>query len=223
MTDRTTEPRWQPLKSDVMDALATEILQNNARGKVIVAIDGVDGAGKTQFGDALADAIRRAGHEAVTASVDGFHRPRAERYAKGIDSPEGFFDDSYDYDAFETQLIAPFRAGEPFAVSVFDLEADAPEVRMGSAPSDNTILVIDGIFLHRHELRGLWNYSVWLDVSDAERDRRLIERDGERSVAPRYSKGQELYVRRAKPRAAATAIYNNNDFEHPKRIFADAC
>ena len=80
--------KWAPAKIDTLDALAAEILQNNGRGRVIVAVDGVDGAGKTYFADALAEALRRAGHTVFRASIDGFHNTRALRYARGATSPE---------------------------------------------------------------------------------------------------------------------------------------
>ena len=34
--------RWTPQKKDVLEALAADILHNYGRGRVIVAIDGVD-------------------------------------------------------------------------------------------------------------------------------------------------------------------------------------
>ena len=42
-----------------------------------VAIDGVDGAGKTTFAEELADILRMLPREVIRASVDGFHHPRA--------------------------------------------------------------------------------------------------------------------------------------------------
>ena len=49
--------RWHPEKKDVLDALAAEILHNYGKGRAIVAIDGMDGAGKTHFADDLAIAL----------------------------------------------------------------------------------------------------------------------------------------------------------------------
>jgi len=61
-----------------------------------VGIDGVDGAGKTTFADELAAALAPFGRPVIRAGVDGFHHPRAVRYRRGRESPEGFFRDSYD-------------------------------------------------------------------------------------------------------------------------------
>jgi uridine kinase len=58
---------------------------------VRVAIDGVDGAGKTTFANELAEVVGGLGRPVIRASVDGFHNPRVVRYAQGKQSAIGFF------------------------------------------------------------------------------------------------------------------------------------
>lgn len=217
--------RWAPQKSDTLDALAAEILQNNSRGRVVVAVDGIDGAGKTMFADALAESLRRAGHAVVRASIDDFHSPRAKRYERGKDSPEGFYRDSYDYETFRRVLFDPFKDGGTgsFVLKAFDHTRDAVIEPKWITGKPDTILILDGIFLNRPELRGLWNYSIWLEVEPTIAAQRCLARDGESGIGDRYSKGQALYLKEAKPRAAASAIIDNNDFDHPRRVFADSC
>ena len=52
-------------------------------GRVILGVDGIDGAGKTVFADSLAAVFAEDGSSVFRASMDDFHRPRAERYALG--------------------------------------------------------------------------------------------------------------------------------------------
>jgi uridine kinase len=61
-----------------------------------VAIDGIDAAGKTTLANELASVLRRRGRDVVRASIDGFHRPRAERYSRGDLSAEGYYLDSFE-------------------------------------------------------------------------------------------------------------------------------
>jgi uridine kinase len=214
-----------PSKSDVISALADEILQHYNEGRAIVAIDGLDGAGKTEFADALA-AHLRIGHRSVfRASIDDFHRPRIERYARGRDSAEGFYRDSFNYRTFQRVLIDPFRIGHygSFVLQAFDLSRDAAFEPKWSSGPDDAILIVDGIFLNRPELKGIWNYSVWLEVDRKVAEARMLARDGESANPKRYADGQKLYLKEAKPQAAASAIIDNNDFDHPRRIFADSC
>lgn len=199
--------RWAPERRDVLHALADELLQHYSRGRVVVAIDGADGAGKTVFADDLATELRSLGHEVFRASMDDFHQPRALRWAKGRDSAEGFYEDSFNYSAFRRVLLGPFRmAGSTgFQLTFFDLKRDVPfDAEWTTGPAD-AFLIVDGLFLLRPELAGTWNFSVWLD------------RPGEVSGA------QELYQREASPRTAASAIIDNTDYDHPRRVFTDSC
>jgi uridine kinase len=212
-------------KSEVIAALADEILHNYGKGRAIVAVDGLDGAGKTRFADALAARLG-IGHRAVfRASIDDFHQSRARRYARGKDSPEGFYRDSFDYPTFKRMLTEPFRTGwiGSFNLKAFDLRRDLPIQPVWSSGPKDAILVVDGIFLNRPELHGIWNYSIWLEVDPEVTTARTLERDGVSENPERYSGGQALYLKEAKPRELANAIIDNNDYDHPKRVFADSC
>ena len=65
-----------------------------------IGIDGVDGAGKTSLADELVRPLEARGRSVIRASVDHFHNPRAVRYAAGRQSPEGYFQDSFDLHQF---------------------------------------------------------------------------------------------------------------------------
>lgn len=214
-----------PARKVLLESLSAEILHQYGRGRTIVAIDGPDGAGKTRFADDLASVVRTSGHPVFRASIDDFHRPRAERHVRGKDSPDGVYRDSFDYSALRRVLIEPFRLGgsTAFVTAIFDLGRDAQVEPKWLTGPDDAILIIDGIFLNRPELRGLWNYSVWLDVPAEIAEARLTGRDGGSSTSSRYSGGQAIYLEEADPRSAATAIIDNGDFEAPRRVFADRC
>lgn len=222
--------RWAPERRDTMKALAEELLQQYAQGRVVVAVDGADGAGKTVFADDLASELRGLSHTVFRASMDDFHQPRAIRHAKGRESAQGFYEDSYDYSAFRRVLLGPFRmAGATgFSTAFFDVKRDVPfESSWQTGPAD-AILIVDGIFLLRPELAGIWNFAIWLDAPDAVRRERMIERDGshpefDTPLGQRYLGGQELYQLDAKPRTAASAIIDNTDVGYPRRQFADSC
>ncbi|RUR01134.1 uridine kinase [Labedella endophytica] len=219
-----------PARLALLRELRDEILLHYSTGRPVVAVDGLDGAGTTVFADALAATFAERDHAVVRASIDDFHRPSAERYAVGRDSPEGFYRDSYDYQAFRDELITPFRRGgdESFRTAVFDVEEDRPVEGEPSIAPPDAVLIVDGIFLHRPELIGLWNYSINLEVPREVAAARVAERDGTDSDpdAPsnaRYTQGQRLYVAEVRPRTRAVAIVDNADPGVPVRRFADSC
>jgi uridine kinase len=210
--------------------LVGEIAHNYGHGRTIVAVDGIDGAGKTSFGDDLAAVFREAGHDAFRASMEDFHRSRADRYRNGRESPVSFYRDSFDYRTFERVLVDPFRmAGSAgFQTAAWDVKRDAPTLTRWITGQPDGVLIVDGVFLNRPELRGIWNYSILLEVPWDVAYARLAERDA-RDPNPdalanaRYREGQELYFAEANPRQYADALVDNADPAHPKRIFADSC
>ena len=97
--------------------LADRIAAIEVRHPVRVAIDGIDAAGKTTFADALAPLVAERGRPVIRASIDGFHRPRAERYRRGADSPEGYYLDSFDYERVRAELLDPLGPGATAATA----------------------------------------------------------------------------------------------------------
>ena len=224
-------PLYRATRSEVLAGLADDFLHNYGRGRTTLAVDGIDGAGKTTFADALTDVLRERGATVFRASIDDFHRPRAERYAHGR-TGESFYRDAYDYAVFRRVLIEPFRsraADTPgFVLAVHDVDSDAALEPKWTTGPEGAILVVDGIFLNRPELSGLWNYSIWLDVPVDVAYARVAERDGTAADPTadsnrRYVEGQERYLAAVDPRAKAVAIVDNRDLEHPRRVFADSC
>ena len=220
--------RWAPQRRVVIAATVDEILGNYRRGRIAIGVDGRTASGKSTFADDLAREFERRGHATARASLDDFLNPAEQRYRRGRHSAEGYYRDAYAYDVLRRVLIEPFRLGgsAAFVTAAYDKVRDVqlePKWRTGP---DDLFLVVDGGFLDRPELRGVWNYTIWLDADDEVRARRLKDRDGIEpgsELAARYEGAHDLYERDAHPRQAAIAIIDNTDPEHPRRVFADAC
>jgi uridine kinase len=170
--------------------------------RALVAIDGLDGAGKTTFADRLAPLLDRP---VVRASEDDFLNPAAVRHARGRESPEGFFLDSYDLDALARRLLDPFAAGAPFRRRVYDVRADAPVLGADEHAPADALLLLDGLFLHRDELHARWDLSVLLDVAPEAAAQRLLAREGT-PTRDRYVRGQQGYFAACDPRSRASLV-----------------
>ena len=193
-------------------------------GSVLVGVDGRDGAGKTVLADELAEVLRDRGRVVVRVSLDGFHRPRRERYRRGRDSPEGFFHDSYDLPVFRREVVEPFTAADAadrtFRRAVHDVGTDRPVGAPAERVPASAVVVVDGLFLHRDELTLLWDYSVLLEAEVAETYRRMASRDGSPADPAhegnrRYVLGQELYATRCYPQTRADVVVDNTDLDRP--------
>ncbi len=192
-------------KRQLLDALAAEFLGNYGSGRTMIAIDGVSAT--TEFADALAARLGKGRHAVFRASMTQFLKPRAERHARGLDSADGDYNGAFDYELVRRVLIEPFKLGGSagFVTAAFDADRDVPiGMQFKTGPQDAT-LIVDGPFLNRPELRGLWNFSVWLDEG------------GDVPAA------QKLYFAEANPRARASAIVDYREPGHPLRLFADSC
>jgi uridine kinase len=199
-----------------------EELARRGHAALTIAVDGVSGSGKTSFADDLAGELRARGRSVVRASVDDFHRPKAERYRMGRNSSDGHYLESYDYDALKRELLDPLAPGgtRVYRTKVFDLETDTPELSQLREAQDGTILIVDGLFLNRDELRDYWDLSIFLDVPFDVATRRCAARDG--SVADylhssnrRYVEGETRYLKECRPRDRASIVIDNSDYSRP--------
>ena len=191
------------------DSLAQEILHNYGRGRAVVAVDG--GVAADEFASELVAAIARAGHSGVSASIDDFVTPRSTR-GDEAHTAQAYFAARYDYATFRRVLVDPFRqnGGAAYVTAAFDEQADrAIEPVWRTSPAD-AVLVVAGPFLSRAELRGVFNYTVFLETP-------AVSDDGVRQDA------LQLYAGVAEPRFAATAIVDTTTPDLPRRVFADSC
>lgn len=191
---------------EYLRTLAAEILNLNARGRVIVAVDGADEAARTAFADDLAAVFDEAEAPAVRASLRYFRRSREDIARFGPDTPERLYRHGYDYSALRRVLLEPFRldGSAGFVTQVFDPDGDRwIEPTWTTAPAD-AVLVIDGEFINRAELRDAWNYRILLesDVTD---------------------EADYLYQKQDRPRQVASAVIDLSDPHKPQRVFSDSC
>jgi uridine kinase len=203
-----------PARAAVLERVAASVLALPPRGTVRVGIDGVDGAGKTMFADELRDRLVPSGRPVIRATVDGFHNPKPVRYRRGRSSPVGFYRDSYDYATLQRVLLDPLGpAGTGrFRRAVFDVDADVAVDVPEEQAQPGSILLLDGIFLHRPELRRHWDYSVFLRV-EWVRNHRMRHRP--EPGHHRYQEGQNIYFRESEPWKHASLVIDNDDLAAP--------
>ncbi len=214
---------------DLLETLAARMVAVAREHPLRVAIDGVDAAGKTTLADALVAPLERRGRRVVRASIDGFHRPARVRHARGRESPAGYYRDSFDLEGLRQALLAPLGPGGSlrFRRRIFDFRRDAPVASPLELADRRTVLVFDGVFLLRPELRGYWDFSIFVRADFAVTVARAEARDRElfggaagvrRLYASRYVPGQELYLAEAEPERHASMVVDNDDPGRPRIV-----
>lgn len=223
-TDRIWEAVVMKLQGipAIADFISTEL---PADRRALVGIDGVDGSGKTTFANALSKSILN--RSTVLIHLDDFLNPPDIRHRRGRHSPEGFWFDSYDYEALWQDVIEPLlpSGAGAYRTASFDPSQNKAVHPAPRQCATDAVVIIEGLFLHRDELVDVWDFSLFLDVPFDETARRMAIRDGsdanpEHPSMRRYVGGQRMYFTAVRPWERADLVIDNSDPEFPSAIHA---
>jgi uridine kinase len=193
-----------------------------------VAVEGITSSGKTTFASEVAEAVGAQGRPVARVSMDGYHHRRAHRHRQGRLSADGYYEDAYDLDRAARELLQPLGPGgtRRYRDRIIDLATDEPADSWAEAAPD-TVLVVDGSFLQRAELRDHWDEVIYLDVAFEVALARGVARDaaafGGRDAATeaftqRYHAAGHRYLDEVDPRRRATIVIDNNDLARPRLV-----
>ncbi|GIG67123.1 uridine kinase [Phytomonospora endophytica] len=205
--------------------LAADLLARVTPHPLRVAVDGPDAAGKTTLADELVSHLA-ASRPVIRLSVDRFHRPEAVRRRRGSLSAEGYYRDSFDHDVIVGGVLRPLGPGgdRRYLPAVYDHRADSVVPATPRQAPPEAIVLFDGVFLLRPELREHWDASIYLHVGEDETLARALVRDlalfGSAAVVEeryrrRYLPGQRLYRAEARPADHADVVLDMTDPRAP--------
>lgn len=214
--------------NELIELLAKEIVsvkRVNGDNPIVVAFDGVDTSGKTSLADAVHALFQNQGIESIRVSIDKFHNAKEIRIAKGEYSPEGFFSDSFNYGKIAELVLNPIKnRASSITTGIYDYRVENTVAANAVAITSDSIILFDGIFMNRDELRGYWDLSIFLDVSFETVRKRAVLRDAKlfgteeaalKKYDTRYIPGEELYIASCNPKDRADIVIDNNDWQHP--------
>ncbi|MBD9597685.1 uridylate kinase [Ensifer sp. ENS05] len=191
-----------------------------------VAVDGRTASGKTTIANELAATLSDRGLSVLRLSIDGFHKPRAERYKQSRTSPTGYLDDARDWEAIRRLMLEPLGPGgnRVYRSKILDLETDQRVQEPSMVAEADAVVIVDGSFLRRHELRGCFECVMLVDVSRENSILRGAARDagmlGDYASAlsifeERYARAYDIYLERLDGGEAPDVTIDNNDFAKP--------
>ena len=157
--------------------LAREITTRGAAmDRFIVGVAGPPGAGKSTIADAVAKAI---GAGARVVPMDGFHYDNAVLDKLGLRARKGA-PETFDALGF-VHLLRRLRSGGDAAIPVFDRDADLARAGADLVTAADKYLIVEGNYLLLDEapwrdLAPLFDLTIFIDVAEAELDRRLVAR-----------------------------------------------
>lgn len=158
--------------------LAQDIRRRAAQrqGRFITALAGPPGSGKSTL---AADLVAQLGIGAKAVPMDGFHYDDAVLNARGARDRKGA-PDTFDARGF-LHLLRRLRDEDEVAIPLFDRDLEISRAGADIVTASDRILVIEGNYLLLDEAPWpealpLFDLTVWVDVPEAELDRRLMAR-----------------------------------------------
>lgn len=148
--------------------------------RFVVALAGPPGAGKSTLSERLCQAIdAELPGQVVVVPMDGYHFDNAVLGAEQI--PVKGAPHTFDVAGLHADLVRIRRAEAPVAVPVFDRPLDLARAGGRIVSHEHRIILVEGNYLLLDrapwsDLAPLFDFSVMLEVEDAELERRLIER-----------------------------------------------
>ena len=212
-------------RDELLDHLAEAVGSVTVAHPTRVAIDGPPAAGKTTLADELAVVLRAQGRDVLRATIDDFLFPRAQRYRRGEFSAEGCYFDTHDHAALNRVLLDPLGPGgdRHCRYAFYDRTTDTVLSPPATAAPAGAVLLFDGVFLLRPELRERWDLRIFVSTRlERTVDRAVIREsrvssraDVERRWRERYLPAQQLYFAMARPADHADIIVHNDEPGRP--------
>ena len=136
-------------------------------GPAILAIDGRCGAGKSTLAAELAEAW-----DAPLFHMDDFYLQPHQRTAERLAEPGG----NVDRERFLTEVLLPLREGKPVEYRRFDCGTVTFEPARVIEPG--AAAVIEGSYACHPELRGFYDFRIFLDIDPETQMERITRRNG---------------------------------------------
>ncbi|HVV50923.1 MAG TPA: hypothetical protein VHO06_14750, partial [Polyangia bacterium] len=167
-----------------------------------IAVDGLDGSGKSRFAAALAAALEAGGRSTRLLHVDDFRRPLDFAGLGAAEESALYYDRYFDYGAVGAALAAHL-----------------------GGPADGALAVVEGVMVLRGLPAGV--PLVVLEVSPEEARRRIAARDEAKGrtpadvagrIARRYFPAQARYRAAFDPLARADLVVDNEAWARPRVV-----
>ena len=184
---------------DVITAVLQRLPRPTAEAPTLICIEGLGGAGKTTLARALA--ARSDGIAVVHG--DDFYGPEERDWRSW--NPRQGYERYFDHRRIERELLQPLSAGRPARFQRYDWDCNSLDGWVTVAPRG--IVLVEGVYLLRPELRSYWDFSIYVDAPRELRQARLYARgENDEGWIARWAAAEDYYEQLECPAQAASLV-----------------
>ncbi len=182
---------------------------------LLIGMDGMGGAGKSTISEKLYKELKRSGYPVTLFHIDHFIHPRAVRYNDNYSPWECYYDLQWRYEYLLNEILLPLKNGSNINkdIELYDLEQDNYRSVHFEIPA-GSIVIVEGIFLQRKELKGIFDFTIYVDIPENVRLERVLKRDGyignddaiREKYETRYFPAERYYISEYSPAEKADLV-----------------
>jgi len=210
---------------DLADVIAYRRLESKSNRALLVAISGIDASGKGSLASRLSTNLKRLGMNVATIGIDPWQTPPALR-REAADPAEHFYLHGYRFEDLFDRVIEPLRRDRALDLEVELLDPAGLRFTTRLSYEAIDVIVLEGIFLFKRELRDRYDVSVWVECGFPAALQRAIVRNQEGLPKGRlvsdyeriYFPAQRLHFDADRPREFADFHFPNQLQRPPERI-----
>ncbi len=203
-----------------MEFLINKLKNEDISKKIyIIGVDGLGGSGKSTLVNSLKSQLQNENYSSYVLHIDDFIHPKCIRYDISKEEWYCYYNVQWRYDYVVKEILSPIKNGEIIdkQIEIYDKENDRYITQRVNLVH-SSVLILEGIFLQRKELKAYLDFIIYLDVPQKVRLNRVLARDGymgglediKCKYEKRYFPAEEKYILEYSPIENADFVLKNS-------------